>query len=98
MIIDVYLDDILIFNKTISQLEEFQLILKARFCVINLQELQHHRSITIHIHLNKAEIPLKQTKCLKKNLIEIQYVESLPSFYTYEITSAKLTFSILGSR
>ena len=67
MFIAIYVDDLFIFEKDISKLQQLQHELKSRFRMTNLKKVSHYLRIEMNVNIQKSIIILRQTIYLKKH-------------------------------
>ena len=65
MFIAIYVDDLVIFEKDTSKLQQLQHELKFRFRMTDLGEVSHYLGIEVDVNIDKSVITLRQTTYLK---------------------------------
>lgn len=78
MFIAIYVDDLLIFGKDNSKLQQLQHELKSRFQMIDLGEVSHYLGIEVDVNSEKSIITLRQSTYLKKVLCRFNMLDSRP--------------------
>lgn len=78
MYIAIYVDDLLIFGKDASKLQQLQHELKSRFRMTDLGEVSHYLGIEVDVSADKSTITLRQTTYIKKVLSRFNMLDSRP--------------------
>ena len=78
MFIAIYVDDLLIFGKDTSKLQQLQHELKSRFRMTDLGEVSYYLGIEVNVNTEKSIITLRQTTYLKKILQRFNMVDCRP--------------------
>ncbi len=78
MYIAIYVDDLLIFGKNASKLQQLKYELKSRFRMTDLGEVSHYLGIEIDVSADKSIITLRQSTYLKKVLGRFNMLHSRP--------------------
>lgn len=78
MYIAIYVDNLLIFGKDASKLQQLQHELKSRFCMTDLGEIFHYLGIEVDVSADKSTIILRQTMYIKKVLSQFNMLDSQP--------------------